>query len=266
MNKISIFTTMTNPEERNDPYKEALKCYEDFADEVVIVGEDWPYEFSFDLIGKIFQSGFEKASGDWVIRMDIDYFFHENDFSNIKKILINNPDSPAIAFPQYQFFTPDRYHVKTKICIAMNKKKYPNIISNGGGDLCLPTLNNKRILPSMVPTTKIPVWQYDSIFRTREIIAEDRARFARAWKNYFNEWGDRGGGEPEEAFAAWFDMVQSKYKKHTLKKRLDEHPKYIKEKLLNLDPSYFGYDAFGLKETVKRDIVDYLKGFKHKYF
>ena len=36
--KISIFTTMTNPEKRMDPYKEALKCYEDFADEIIIVG------------------------------------------------------------------------------------------------------------------------------------------------------------------------------------------------------------------------------------
>ena len=26
--KISIFTSMTNPEERQDPWKEALNCYE----------------------------------------------------------------------------------------------------------------------------------------------------------------------------------------------------------------------------------------------
>jgi len=29
--KISIFTSMTNPEERNDPWEEALNCYKDFA-------------------------------------------------------------------------------------------------------------------------------------------------------------------------------------------------------------------------------------------
>ena len=33
--KISIFTSMTNPEERQDPWKEALNCYEDFAGEVI---------------------------------------------------------------------------------------------------------------------------------------------------------------------------------------------------------------------------------------
>lgn len=29
---------MTNPEERKDPWQEALNCYEDFADEVIKIG------------------------------------------------------------------------------------------------------------------------------------------------------------------------------------------------------------------------------------
>ena len=58
--KISVFTTYTDPEKRNDPWKEALNCYEDFADEVVVTGQNWPYEFSWELIGETFQEGFEK--------------------------------------------------------------------------------------------------------------------------------------------------------------------------------------------------------------
>ena len=49
--KLSIFTSMTNPEERNDAWQEAISCYEDIADEVIIVGDSWPEEFKFDLIG-----------------------------------------------------------------------------------------------------------------------------------------------------------------------------------------------------------------------
>ena len=49
--KISIFTSMTNPEERMDPWKEALECYNDFADEVIVVGKDWDYDFSWEKIG-----------------------------------------------------------------------------------------------------------------------------------------------------------------------------------------------------------------------
>ena len=56
--KISIFTSMTNPEARQDPWKEALACYEDLADEVIIVGEDWPDTFSWPYIGQTFQKGF----------------------------------------------------------------------------------------------------------------------------------------------------------------------------------------------------------------
>ena len=40
--KLSVFTTMTDPESRNDPYKEALKCYEDLGDELIVVGKDCP--------------------------------------------------------------------------------------------------------------------------------------------------------------------------------------------------------------------------------
>ena len=136
---------MTNPEERNDPWKEALNCYESFSDEVVIVGDDWPKEFKFDLIGKYYQKGFDESSGDWVLRMDIDYFFHQNNLDRLRKYLIKNSDAPAIRFPQYQFFTPDRYQIKTRLCIAINKKKYPNVKFNGGGDLCLPTIDEKVI-------------------------------------------------------------------------------------------------------------------------
>ena len=41
---------MTNPEERGDPWKEALTCYESYSDEIIKVGLDWPYEFKFDYI------------------------------------------------------------------------------------------------------------------------------------------------------------------------------------------------------------------------
>ena len=60
--KLSIFTSMTNPEQRKDPWKEATKCYEDFADELTIVGKNWPEEFSFDYIGQVFQESFQSGA------------------------------------------------------------------------------------------------------------------------------------------------------------------------------------------------------------
>lgn len=262
--KISIFTTMTNPKERMDPWKEAINCYEDFADEIITTGQDWPEEFNWDHIGKTFDEGLKKSSGDWAIRMDLDYFFHEKNIQDLRKKLKEFDNYPAVAFPQYQIFTFERYQVKTNLCIAINKKKFPNIVLNGGGDLCMPTLNNKLLRFQDLPNTKIPIFQYDSMFRTKEVISKDRARFARAWYKYFNDWGERGGGTPEEAYDAWFEMITKRYKKHVNRLKIDNHPKYIQDKLNSLNQDQFGFSAFGLKDNLKINKLEYLKAYKNK--
>ena len=86
MFKLSIATSYTDPESRMDPWKEALSCYEDLADEVVRSGENWPYEFTWDYIGKVFNESYKKASGDWVIRMDLDYFFMKKILQRLGKL------------------------------------------------------------------------------------------------------------------------------------------------------------------------------------
>jgi hypothetical protein len=265
MTSLSIFTSMTNPKERNDPWEEALMCYEDLADEVVVVGDDWPSEFKWDHIGETFQKGLDKCNSDWVIRMDIDYFFHENNFSTIRNALNRFKEFPVLSFPQYQIFTPDRYQIKTRLCLAFNKKKYPNIQLNGGGDLTLATLDNKLLDPNLVPNINVPIYQYDSVFRTREIISHDRARFARAWVNYFGSTDDRGGVTEELAYKAWWKMINDRYPKHTFKLQMNQHPVYIQNKLASLEENQFGYKAFGLKEVTSRSFIDFLKGYREKY-
>lgn len=264
--KISVFTTYTEPEKRNDPWKEALNCYEDFADEVVVTGENWPYEFSWELIGETFQEGFEKTSGDWAIRMDIDYFFHQNSIKNLQNSLKKYSDFPGVIFPQYQFFTKDRFHLKTRLCVALNKKRFKNIRLNGGGDLCLATLNGELLSVNNLPNLNIPIFQYDSMFRTKEIISEDRARFARAWYRYFNNYENRGGPSEQEAFNEWYKQIEAKYFFHTNKIQPDHHPVYIQNKLESMDEEHFGYSAFGLNSNLRRTLPTYLKGKKELFF
>ena len=99
-----------------------------------------------------------------------------------------------------------------------------------------------------MPEISVPIWNYDTVFRTKEIISKDRARFARAYYRHFQDWG-KGRGTPEEAFNAWFKMIKKRYKLHNQYLEIDDHPKYIKDKLRNLNPDQFGYNAFGLKKT-----------------
>lgn len=265
MQTLSIFTSMTDPDSRNDAWKEALECYNSLGDEVIVVGKNWPKEFNWKQIGETFQEGFDLCKSDWVIRMDVDYFFHEKDFKKIRKALNRFKDYPAISFPQYQFFTPERYQLKTRLCLAFNKSKFPNIKLNGGGDLTLATLNGELIDPKKVPNLFVPIYQYESIFRTKKIIEIDRSRFARAWNRYFGSYGDRGGGSGEKAFNAWFDMVKERYPKHNFKMKLSNHPKFIKKRLENIDKEQFGYNAFGLKEKNTISLIYNLKGIREKY-
>ena len=58
-----------------------------------------------------------------------------------------------------------------------------------GGDLCLPTLNGELIDPKKMPISKAPIWNYEMMFKTKEIIFNDRVRYAKAWYDYFNDWG-----------------------------------------------------------------------------
>ena len=264
--KISVITSYTNPEKRMDPWKESLSCYESFADEVVVTGQDLKEEFEFSDIGLMFQEGFDKANGDWVVKMDIDTLIHEKDFDILYDTMKKFNDYPAISLRKFQFFTPTRFHMKSRMAMVVNKKKFNQIKFNGGGDGCDPTLNGILLNEKNVPMSKIPFWNYDSVFKTKEIIANDRSRFARAWYRTYGSYGYRGGPEPEEAFNAWIKMIEDRYKKHIYQMTLDKHPSFILEKISKLNNDQFGYNLFGLSETIKRNPKDYLSAINEMYF
>ena len=60
----------------------------------------------------------------------------------------------------------------------------------------------------------------------------------------FGNYGDRGGSDPESI--RWYKSVQTKYQFHTNKFNLDNHPKYIKNKIFALTDDQFGHSGFDL--------------------
>ena len=62
--------------------------------------------------------------------------------------------------------------------------------------------DGKLITPKQIPNLPIPIYQYDSTFRTMEIIKNDRARFARAWNREFKFWIERSEN-PDDCYDAW---------------------------------------------------------------
>ena len=248
-----------------DPWKESIACYEKLADEVIILGKNFKKEFEFSDFGPMFDDGFNKASGDWVIKMDIDTMIHEKDFDSLYTLMKKYNDYPALSMRKFQFFSPFRFHTKSRMGMVLNKKSYKNVKFNGGGDGCDPTVNGVHINEKNVPRVKIPFWNYDSTFKTKEVISEDRARFARAWQRTFGDYGDRGGPDPEGAFDAWYKMVNERFSKHVFESSISDHPIFIQSKLKSLNESHFGFSLFGLNEKVKRSPLNYFDAIQERY-
>ena len=139
--KVSIFTTYTEPEKRRDPWEESLSCYRDYADEIIVTGKDWPFEFKWDLIGKTFQQGLDESTGDWAIRMDIDYLFHEKHI-DVLRPLLKKFESFGIGFPQIFSGNPPPTFIKlifTPLLIKTSWVFFKPILKASGLKHCEPT-------------------------------------------------------------------------------------------------------------------------------
>jgi len=265
--KLSIFSTTGNASglDNQDPLEEALACYRDLADEVVlmngnladkktydgikVVYSDWPEEFSWEFIGQQFQRGYEACTGDWVIHADLDFFFHEKDIAQIRKVL-EESDAPALSFYKHQFLLGDRYRLKSRLVVAVNKGKYGDRIKfNSGGDLCQPSLDGMELKPDAVPEARCCFYNYDFTFKDKEIIAREFNRMAKARQKMFpnDNWGVES---PESALEFFKRMQVGRFNNNSGWQmiKLEDHPKYIQEKLKNLTPEMFGYNMFGWVE------------------
>lgn len=262
--KLSIFTTVTDPERRGDNWRDAFSCYRELADEVILmngsqtegiitgitynqfktVDYKWPEEFKWPFIGQQFTRGFKAATGDWVIHADLDFVFYEKDFAKIRQALKDYPNSPAVSFYKWQFILPDRYNLKSRLMLAVNKKKFGDRLSfTGGGDMCQPQLDGVDININEMPQAGVPFYNYEKLTKTEAQIRDDVERMDRAYKAHYGTW--LYSNEGKEAYEGWFRMVQGRFNKPSKHIPLSDHPKYVQETIKNLKPEQFGYSGFG---------------------
>lgn len=257
--RLSVFTTITDPYLRGDNYIDAIRCYKDLADEVVVVDggrqnqnehglnyvySSWQHEFNWTFIGQQFQRGYEAATGGWVIHADLDFIFHENDMERIREVL-SKTDAPAVSFYKWQFVLPDRYNLKSRLVLAVNKKVYGDRITfSGGGDLCQPQLDGVDISPDNIPASGIPFYNYDHMLKTKEQITEDVERMDRAYMRTFNK--RLYSTDDRTAYEGWYEMAKGRFQRPSKHIPLSDHPKYVQETIKNLKPENFGYNGFGL--------------------
>lgn len=246
---IGIFTTVTNPERRGDCHKPALTCYAEFADVLTVIdgADTWPQEFSWELIGQHFEKGYQATDSDWVLHMDLDFIIHEDDYNGVRQALTAYNDEKALSFWKYQFILPDRYNLKSRLVIAVNKTKFGDGIHfDSGGDECQPSYYGQEIKPDSVPEARIAFWNYEKLTKTKDQIVDDVERMDRAYHRRFGKWlySNNGVG----AYEGWYHMAKGRFSKPQQPVRLEDHPKVMQDIIKNLTPDQFGYNGFGLIE------------------
>jgi len=277
--KLSILTTITNPDERQDKWIQALSCYCDLADEVVVVNGGipisvgflfqhpkikvvdlaWPYEWNWLELPKHLNAGREKCTGDWILKLDIDQFVHEDDFEAIRKKLSECPAvCQSATFQKMSLTYGGRYFQKggqpiafkneegivigkdldkeTDLCFAI---KQESVIQRRGSDYALPVglgLSEYK--------TGISYWNYDYFFKTKEFTKKEFWRFSKAYHAYFDNW--RFGEGEEASFKVFMDLQKSRFENAPYLYGLNDHSKYIREEVKRLSKEQFGLYGWGL--------------------
>ena len=220
--KISIHLGVTNPETNQFAYLEAIRSYCDLADEVVIVDGGttdgsiekiraisdkirvvqfpWPQDhWTWDQFGRTLNAGYKECTGDWAIKVDLDYVFHEKNIPKLRETLeayLNAPIPPALVqLDKYQFMLADRYFPKAKMPLIVNKRDYGDKITWGVGfddiDFSFPVEvkgmikgleygSSARHWGNLIQNGGCPIYCYDLTFMTEDLLSKRRPGYDEA--------------------------------------------------------------------------------------
>lgn len=270
--KISGFVCLTNPEERQDPWREHVASALSWADELVIVNGGkplsypdnrvrfieyaWPYDFSWEELPKHLNAGLEACTGDWAIRLDVDYIFEDGIADELRDRLAQINDMRVATFQKMSAILSTKFYQKGGISLGFNKRFADTVVGRANEehtDLCMPIVKEGEEdgvpfgrLPTEHETgrTGIRLYNYDYTFKTREFSKAEFWRFSKAYYKYFGEynWGDT----EEKAIAIFEEMMRGRLAgRHIYTFSPDEQPSFIREKIKDIKPEEFGYDGWG---------------------
>ena len=159
-----------------------------------------------------------------------------------------------VSFQKYSFSTHDRYYQKGAVPLAIQKGKVGDRIKfgkpmNARTDLCYPiyVVNDGHVpegnyRPERVLKCGKPVYNYDCTFRTEDFQRGEFWRFSKAYHRYFKEW--TFGSTKEKAFKTFIGMMKGRFNRSPYKNFTD-HPKYIRDRIINIKEEELGYDGWG---------------------
>jgi len=302
MKLLSGHCCITNPKTYNYPFIESIKSYLDLCDEVVVVngacnketGETdddgsvemirqievpegkeikiinsyWNDKFwTWDELGRHLDLGYQACTGDFTIKFDVDYLFHENYINNVREYLSRVDEYPfapkGFLLRKHNVITANTYFPKAIMPMIVNKKDYPNLCyglaTNVDPDFCTAieyegethglkygiTIANQS---NFLREIRAEVWCYDFTFMNMATIEKVRAASYVA-QNLFENLNAK-----EEDIAGWNKIALGKFRKFMIGRVTDrklskiedikKHPKYIQEKVSNINKDMFGYNIF----------------------
>lgn len=170
--RVIGFTMMTDPDYRQDPWRECIRQALEVFDEVVVIyGREadgpmieaefkhepvydfflnWPQpEWSYEELARHLNLGLEMCRSrraDWAVKFDMDYFIHESQKAEMfQKLSFMRHDGKLIAtFGKLQFFLATHGYEKGKMYIGLNLN-HPLHVTYGQDesrytDLCQPVI------------------------------------------------------------------------------------------------------------------------------
>lgn len=294
--EISIHVNVKNPKTNQFPYLESIASYCKLADEVIVVDGGttdgsienikkidkkvrvieypWPDDWTWDQLAHSTRAGYEACSGDWAIKMDLDYVVHEDSVSNIRKHLQNMLDAPipmmGATFNKVQFQLVDRYFAKSKSHLAINKRDWGYRLNYGvatredmdfmwavmvegkttgtdGNGLYYGTSIQEysKFLAKVGPS----ILCYDCTFMTEEHLHKVRPQYdiARSRLVYLHKTQEE---REKDAKRNTMEMLKRKFLSRKVNKQwvplaLEGHPKVMQERIKNMKSNMFGVNNFG---------------------
>lgn len=276
--KISIALLLGDPIKRQDSFVEAIKCWHDFADELLIMtrfSKDWienevktdlprlrvisvelQEEFTYQQIVKINNLAITEATGDIFARPDLDWFIHENDFKPLKEQL-EKLNKPLASLQKMSVYFKGMYYQKGGQNIFFNRKQFKDKALMGmpidKGEISeyiwkTEDIKNGFPLGSLVDDmerTGISLWNFDYTFKDKEACKRSFYYLSQARKKAygFTKWGET----PDECFNYFINLMKGRLRKSILStKDYSIFPKYVRESYKNISSDKFGFNGFNL--------------------
>ncbi len=271
--KLSVLTLVTNPDERQEMWREAVSNYCKLGHEVVVVNGgkpltyddpkvkivdmDWPEEWDYSEFPRHLNFGIKNCTGDWIIVLMIDHMISEREHRAFRQYLETVPkDIDLVKLSKLNFIADMMYAPKGTHAICFRNKPdiaFGFIRDFPQGDLCIP-MRVEDWNPAEHPNMPIGVtmqtvasgfhfWNFNYTFRTKEVARWCFWRNTKAYRASYKS--DLIGYDEASSWDAFLEMMHKKFALCNQRAGLHELPESIQDAIKNLKPEQLGYNFWG---------------------